>query len=308
VNWMLEAKFHVPVLLKETIDLLRVKPKGKYIDATLGGGGHARAIIKAGGEVLGIDRDPQAIKYARETLKACPIPKNLRDLCLPPKVTRGNFKQIDEIAQKFGFTEVEGILFDLGVSSHQLETAARGFSFSLPGPLDMRMEPGLSVTAADLVNALNEGELYELFTKLGEEKRARRFARAICRARRVKKIETCEELTKIILANASPKARFERIHPATQVFQALRIAVNDELNNLKEALPKASGLLKKGGRLIVISFHSLEDGIVKRFFLESERKGVLEIISKKPLVPSKEEIRKNPRSRSAKLRAGERKK
>lgn len=291
-------KYHVPVLLKETIDLLKVKPKARYIDATLGGGGHAEEILKRKGVLLGIDVDPEAISYSKERLKdACPLSS--------PKVVQGNFAEIDKIAKEEFFEKVEGILFDLGVSSHQLETAERGFSFNQDGILDMRMDPRLSLTARELINGLNEGELDELFSKLGEEKYSRRFARAICLARRIKPIQTCDELAQIILRVAPQRGRFDRTHPATRVFQALRIAVNDELNNLRVALPKAVELLNKNGRLVILSFHSLEDGIVKKFFLEKEKKGILKVITLKPITPSQEEIKINPRARSAKLRAAE---
>ena len=293
--------YHIPALLNETVKALDIKPKHKYIDATLGGGGHSVEIVKKGGILLGIDQDPEAVSYASERLKnaqACP------DL-LPPKLVQSNFAEIDKVAKEFGFEKVAGILFDLGVSSHQLETSNRGFSFNQEGPLDMRMNPNLSVTAKDLVNGLNEGELAELFWKLGEEKFSRRFAKAICQARLNKPIETCNDLSQIILQEVSPRGRFARIHPATRVFQALRIAVNDELNSLKIALPKAVELLGSQGRIVVLSFHSLEDGIVKRFFIDQKEKGILKIISKSPITPTKEEVRLNPRARSAKLRAAE---
>jgi len=293
--------YHIPALLNETVKALDIKPKHKYIDATLGGGGHSVEIVKKGGILLGIDQDPEAVSYASERLKnaqACP------DL-LPPKLVQSNFAEIDKVAKEFGFEKVAGILFDLGVSSHQLETSNRGFSFNQEGPLDMRMNPNLSVTAKDLVNGLNEGELAELFWKLGEEKFSRRFAKAICQARLNRPIETCNDLSQIILQEVSPRGRFARIHPATRVFQALRIAVNDELNSLKIALPKAVELLESQGRIVVLSFHSLEDSIVKRFFIDQMGKGILKIISKSPITPTKEEIRLNPRARSAKLRAAE---
>ena len=293
--------YHIPALLNETVKALDIKPKHKYIDATLGGGGHSVEIVKKGGILLGIDQDPEAVSYASERLKnaqACP------DL-LPPKLVQSNFAEIDKVAKEFGFEKVAGILFDLGVSSHQLETSNRGFSFNQEGPLDMRMNPNLSVTAKDLVNGLNEGELAELFWKLGEEKFSRRFAKAICQARLNKPIETCNDLSQIILQEVSPRGRFARIHPATRVFQALRIAVNDELNSLKIALPKAVELLGSQGRIVVLSFHSLEDGIVKRFFIDQKEKGILKIISKSPITPTKEEVRLNPRARSAKLRVAE---
>ena len=293
--------YHIPALLNETVKALDIKPKHKYIDATLGGGGHSVEIVKKGGILLGIDQDPEAVSYASERLKnaqACP------DL-LPPKLVQSNFAEIDKVAKEFGFEKVAGILFDLGVSSHQLETSNRGFSFNQEGPLDMRMNPNLSVTAKDLVNGLNEGELAELFWKLGEEKFSRRFAKAICQARLNKPIETCNDLSQIILQEVSPRGRFARIHPATRVFQALRIAVNDELNSLKTVLPKAVELLESQGRIVVLSFHSLEDSIVKRFFIDQMGKGILKIISKSPITPTKEEIRLNPRARSAKLRVAE---
>jgi len=293
--------YHIPALLNETVKALDIKPKHKYIDATLGGGGHSVEIVKKGGILLGIDQDPEAVSYASERLKnaqACP------DL-LPPKLVQSNFAEIDKVAKEFGFEKVAGILFDLGVSSHQLETSNRGFSFNQEGPLDMRMNPNLSVTAKDLVNGLNEGELAELFWKLGEEKFSRRFAKAICQARLNKPIETCNDLSQIILQEVSPRGRFARIHPATRVFQALRIAVNDELNSLKIALPKAVELLESQGRIVVLSFHSLEDSIVKRFFIDQMGKGILKIISKSPITPTEEEVRLNPRARSAKLRAAE---
>lgn len=291
-------EYHIPALLKEALFFLKVIPEGKYIDATLGGGGHSREIVCQGGELLAIDRDPQAIEYGgKRLLEACPAHQ-------PPKVVLGNFSEIDKIAVENGFDKVDGILFDLGVSSHQLETAERGFSFSQKGPLDMRMDPSLTVTAKDLVNGLNEKELEELISKLGEESFARRYAKAICEARKEKPLETCEDLANVILA-VTPRGRFERTHPATKTFQALRIAVNDELNVLKEALPKSVNLLKNGGRLVVISFHSLEDGIVKRFFKEMEESKTLKVVTEKPIAPTREETLQNPRSRSAKLRAAE---
>lgn len=304
---LIKGEYHIPVLLKNAVDLLEVKIGRKYIDATLGGGGHSEEIIRRGGELLAMDCDPEAIEHGKLRLSgACPsLYQTVEGKILPPKVVWGNFVNIGDIAREHGFTKVDGILFDLGVSSHQIEAEERGFSFNQEGPLDMRMDPRLSIMAKDLVNGLNEGELYELFSRLGEERYSRRFARAVCFARGIKKIETCDELAKIVLDNAPPRGKFNRIHPATRIFQALRIAVNDELNCLKKALPEAEELLNKNGRLVVLSFHSLEDGIVKRFFLEKESLGVLRIITKKPVIPSDIEIKKNPRARSGKLRAAE---
>ena len=292
--------FHKPVLLKEAIEFLAVKPGEKYIDVTVGGGGHSEAILKAGGIILGIDCDPEAIKSAREYLSsACPNTSW--------QLARGNFKDLKDIAIAHGFTPVAGVLFDLGVSSYQLETPRRGFSFNLEGPPDMRMDPDLKVTAADLVNGLTENELAEIFLKFGEERFSRRIARAICRARKIRPITTTNELAEVILRARPRRGKFDRTHPATRCFQALRIVVNDELNNLKAALPQTLEILKPGGRLIVISFHSLEDRIVKNFLKLAANEGKLQILTKKPIRPTNEEVKLNPRSRSAKLRAGEHK-
>ncbi len=288
--------YHTPALLKETIAFLRVKSEGKYIDATLGGGGHSEEIINFGSRLLAIDQDPDAIENAKIRFSACPAPSRV-------VIVKGNFAGIGEIAKENDFAGVDGILFDLGVSGHQLETPERGFSFDSQSSLDMRMDPDLSVSAKDLVNGLSESELTELFFKHGEEKFSKSYARAIVKAREEKPIATGNELARIILEK-SPK-KFGQIHPATKIFQALRIAVNDELNVLKKALPQAVGLLNQNGRLVIISFHSLEDGIVKRFFLEKEQEGILKIITEKPIEPGEEEIRENPRVRSAKLRVAE---
>lgn len=292
------GRFHRPVLLKEAIDLLAIKPGGEYIDATIGGGGHAQAVLKSGGRLLGIDCDPEAIKAAREYLtSACPSTSW--------RLVRGNFRDLKVIAQNNGFDKVEGILFDLGVSSYQLETRKRGFSFNLGGPLDMRMDPSLRVTAADLVNSLNKSELEELFRKFADEDDSGRLAEAIVRTRNLKPIKTGKQLAEIVVAARLRRRKFDRTHPATRVFQALRIAVNDELNNLNLALTVAVDLLRPGGRLVAISFHSGEDRIVKWFLREKEKEGSLKILTNKPVRPNFAEIKENPRSRSAKLRAAE---
>jgi len=298
-------EFHKPVLLKEVLNYLNVKRGGKYIDATLGGGGHTKAILSSGGNVLALDVDPEAIKSAREYLStACPVPdgpKTKLGSNTSWYLAKGNFKDLKRIAKEYDFEEIDGILFDLGVSSHQLEALERGFSFKSKAPLDMRMDPDLKVMAADLLNGLGKKELEKLFWKLGEEKSYRAIVREIIKVRKEKPIKTGEELARIV---EKVKSRGKRkIHPATRVFQALRIAVNDELNNLKEALPQTLDLLKKEGRLVVISFHSLEDGLVKNFLKGEED---LLVLTKKPVVPKEEEVRKNKRSRSAKLRAAER--
>lgn len=280
--------FHESALLHEVVEALDIKSGETYVDATLGGGGHTRGILDRGGKVIGIDLDEEALNFVRSTIKS-------KDLVLK----QGNFVNLDQILEKQGIKEVSGIVFDLGVSSHQLDSSERGFSFRKNSPLDMRMSLDIKVTAGDLVNGLNEGELYELFTKYGEERNARRISRAVVRSRFEEEITTTKNLAGIIERVVGNK---EKIHPATRVFLALRIAVNDELNNLEKVLPKAASLLKKNGRLVVISFHSLEDRLVKNFIRsESSLAGV----NKKPIVPKEEEIKRNSRVRSAKLRIAE---
>jgi len=293
--------FHTPVLLKEVIDFLRVKKGSKYIDATLGGGGHSEKILELGGIVLGIDQDEDAIEYVKNQKSEI---KNRNNLTL----ARGNFKEIDKIAHSKSFDKVFGILFDLGVSSFQLENPERGFSYLKEGPLDMRMDKKLKVQAADLLNILTKGELDELFFKLGEERNARIISDAIVRARGIKSIRTTEDLVSVIQESLGKKGRtsaLERRLIAKRIFQALRIAVNDELNNLREALPDAYTLLDGRGRLVVIGFHSLEDRIVKNTFKEFESRNMGKIITKKPIVPNFLEIKNNSRSKSAKLRVFE---
>lgn len=285
--------FHTPVLLGEVIDHLKVCPGGKYIDATIGGGGHTAEILKRGGIVLGIDWDPEAIGYVGFRVKGLGYRKNLT-------LVRGNFKDLASIARSNDFSEVWGIILDLGVSSYQLLTPERGFSFTTNAPLDMRMDPQLAVGAADLVNGLDRGELYELFSKLGEEYDTR-IVRAIIRARAIEPIKTCRQLADLVVGVKGGK-QGARIHPATRVFQALRIAVNGELENLRLVLPQAVELLKIGGRLIVISFHSLEDRIVKNFFKTEKR---LKVLTKHPIRPGSQGVNENPRSRSAKMRVAE---
>ncbi len=304
--------FHVPALLQEAIEFLAVKKDELYIDATLGGGGHTTSILEKGGKVLGLDADQEAIEYVQNKFKI----QNLKfKIGEDVRLVHGNFRNIDEIAKQNEFTHVAGVLFDLGVSSHQLDTEERGFSFQSEGPLDMRMDRSLAVRAADLLNALSQKELYELFSKLGEERYAFTISKNIIRSRGIRPIQTTRDLVSIIDSavnkgkGRSPvrQAQGKNIHSATRVFQALRIAVNDELRSLQEALPKALELLKPGGRLVVISFHSLEDRIVKNAFKEFEQKGKGMILTEKPIGPSAAELEKNIRVRSAKLRAFEKK-
>lgn len=282
--------FHESVLLKETIAGLKVEKNKKYIDATLGGGGHTKKILELSGIVLGIDVDRDALEYVESEIKNQNSKiKNWERL----KLARGNFREIDKIALLNGFNKVAGIVFDLGVSSHQIDEPKRGFSFQNVGPLDMRMDQKLGVRALDLIKILSKKELSEIFTKYGEETRAWKIADAIINARSMKPIETTGDLAKIAFRIAGQSKR---------VFQALRIVVNDELNAVEEALPKALSLLEAKGRLSVISFHSLEDRIVKRKFLEFVEEKMGKIITKKPIVPTQEEIEKNKRAGSAKLR------
>ncbi len=302
-------EFHKPVLKQEVIDGLLIKPGEFYLDATVGGGGHAVEILNRGGIVLGIDRDPQAITQAEKRLATCPASfteqkeaiKNNRSFPKAWQLVGGNFADISNIATQHNLTKVAGVLFDLGTSHHQLTEKERGFSFESPN-LDMRMNPDLKVTAADLIAALSENELAKLFKKFAQEKRAQTIARAIVRARQVKPINSGKRLSKVVAKAVG--GRKKRIHPATKVFQALRIAVNDELNNLRRALPQAVKLLKKEGRLAVISFHEGEDRIVKRYFKQINNKKI-KTITKKPITAEEKKVADNPSARSAKLRITE---
>lgn len=286
-------KVHIPVMVGEIIKLIDPQPGKTIIDATLGAAGHAMELAKKGANVIGIDRDQEIIEIAHSNISK----QNLTDRI---KLKKGEFSKLKELVVG---EKIDGILFDLGVSSLQLDKPERGFSFMNDAPLDMRMDKELQVTAKDLINGLGRKELHELFTKLGEERYSRRIADAVIDARRLNPIQTTKDLVNII--NSVIKKR-DKIHPATRVFQALRIAVNDELNELKAALPSALSLLSPGGTCVVISFHSLEDRIVKNIF--GEAGSDFEILTPKPLTPTPEETSKNSRSRSAKLRAIRRKK
>jgi 16S rRNA (cytosine1402-N4)-methyltransferase len=286
--------FHTAVLLKEVVEHLKIERGKRYIDATIGGGGHTFEILKRGGIVLGIDVDQDAVEYIKEEVKSW------ERLTL----VRGNFRDIDKIASEQGFSRVSGILFDLGVSSHQLETPERGFSFQKIGPLDMRMDQELEVKALDLIKILTKGELYELLIKLGEESSAREVSRAIFSARKLRPIKTTKDLASI-LEGGKVTSDYGRAMANRKVFQALRIAVNDELNALRDSLPKAVELLEERARLLVISFHSLEDRIVKNNFIDFEKRGLGKIITEKPITPGRDELERNKRSRSAKLRVFE---
>jgi len=293
--------FHTSVLLKEVIDLLQVKKGEKYIDATLGGAGHTKEVLNLGGIILGIDCDEEALEHVRKNLE---FRIQNSELIL----AKGNFRNLEEIAHSNNFNKVMGIIFDLGVSSYQLENGKRGFSFLKGGPLDMRMDADLGVKASDLLNILSKGELYEIFIKLGEEHHARAISDGIISARRVAPIQTTGDLSGIIQEALGIKGEitdFTRAKISKRVFQALRIVVNDELENIRIALPDSLELLKSGGRVEVISFHSLEDRIVKQSFIDFEKRNLGKIITKKPIIAGIEEMKSNSRSRSAKLRVFE---
>jgi 16S rRNA (cytosine1402-N4)-methyltransferase len=298
---------HQTVLLQETIDGLALKAAGRYIDGTLGGGGHSAAILSQAAEsqLLALDADPLAIERAAIRLAA---------FGSRVKLINSNFARLAEVARANGFEAVDGIVLDLGLSSDQLEDPGRGFGFQAGGPLDMRFNPANGPAAAELVNSLDQIELADLIYRYGEEPASRKIARAIVAAR---PIETAEQLARVI---EQAIGRRGRIHPATLTFQALRIAVNDELGALMKVLPQAADLLKAGGRLAIISFHSLEDRIVKEYFRGAAhtdrpqpddppdrvyRRATLKLITRKPIVPGPQEIEANPRARSAKLRVAE---
>ena len=291
---------HLPVLLNEAIDFLSVQAAGTYIDATVGAAGHSYAIAKrlgARGRLIGFDKDPAALERARLRLE-------------PPSGETEVWPQIEYRQQSFAaVTELppasaDGLLADIGISSLQLADAQRGFSFQAEGPLDMRMDPGAERTADQVVNRFDERELANLIYEFGEERRSRRIARAIVRAR---PLRSTRHLAETIAAAARPMNQAERrIHPATRTFQAIRIWVNRELDDLQALLTAAPHVLKPGGRLVVISFHSLEDRIVKDALREGAQRGVVRLLTKKPVTAGDAEIAQNPRSRSAKLRAAER--
>jgi len=293
---------HVPVLLKEAIDFLNVRRGGTYIDATVGLGGHSYEIAKrlgAPGHLIGLDKDPAALEKAAVRLRTSGLRETEADW---PAITllQRSFASLAEDRS----LRADGLLADVGVSSLQLSDAARGFSFQADGPLDMRMDPRSERTAEQVVNHLDERELADVIYEFGEERRSRRIARAICRSR---PIQSTAQLADLVSAAARPMNQAERrIHPATRTFQALRIFVNRELDDLKALLEAAPQILKSGGRVVVISFHSLEDRIVKDAFRDGEKKyKYFRVLTKKPVTASEEESDRNPRARSAKLRAAE---
>jgi len=302
---------HVSVLLKESIELLNIKPGGIYFDLTLGGGGHSLEILKRGGRVVGIDQDTAAIRASEERLKE--YSENLT-------LVHDNFKNLKTIAKNLNIDKADGIIADLGVSSHQLDEAQRGFSYMQDAPLDMRMDQSRDFSAYDVVNFYSEDELYRIIKEYGEEKWAKRIAEFIVNERKDKEIKTTFELVKIIKKAIPKGARIDGPHPAKRTFQAIRIEVNGELDALKETIIDAVDLLNTGGRIAVITFHSLEDRIVKDEFKKLQKgctcppnfpvcvcelEPKLKIITKKPITADEKELEENHRARSAKLRVAE---
>ena len=297
---MTSTERHVPVLLKEAIDFLKVRAGGTYVDCTLGLAGHAEGIAKLlgpDGHLIGFDRDPEALELAR--IRLARVCNELGSQA--PQVTLAG-QAFSTIAERVKPASVDGLLADFGVSSLQFDEARRGFSFQADGPLDMRMDTRAGPTAEQVVNEANERELADLIYEYGEERRSRRIARAIVRGRPV---TTTGQLARLV-ASAAPPMKQGHIHPATRTFQALRIFVNHELDEIRALFEVAPRLLKPSGRLVVISFHSLEDRIAKDSLREGARQGIWEILTRKPVTAGEEEMDHNPRSRSAKLRAGER--
>lgn len=308
------SHYHVPVLLEETIRFLGCRPGGVYVDCTVGGGGHAEGILRRSepdGRLVGIDRDPEAIEASRRRLEP-----------FGDRVTliRADFARIREILVGLGLGAVDGILFDLGVSSYQLEQVERGFAYRHDAPLDMRMDPGEGPSAADLVNKLPEAELAGIIARFGEERWAARIARFLVESRERAPLVTTGQLVEVVKRAIPAAARRGGPHPARRTFQALRIAVNRELDRLEEGLRGAVEMVKPGGRICVISFHSLEDRAVKDFFRRLKtgcscpprvpvcrcgRPGVLEVLTRKPVRPAPAEVEVNPRCRSARLRAAQ---
>jgi 16S rRNA (cytosine1402-N4)-methyltransferase len=307
---------HVPVLLKEAIDFLAVQRGGTYLDATVGLGGHSFEIAKrlgAPGHLIGFDKDPAALAVASRLLLVASKPGDMHQPTSNEQLATGNWPTITLLHGSFADlandqqpASLDGLIADLGVSSLQLDDPARGFSFQADAPLDMRMNPMSGETAEQVVNHIDERKLADVIYEFGEERRSRRIARAIVRSR---PIQTTKQLSDVVSAAARSmklgQHKYERIHPATKTFQALRIFVNRELDDLKALLEATPRVLKPGGRLVVISFHSLEDRIVKDAMRDGAKQGVYRLLTKKPVTATEEEIDRNPRSRSAKMRAAE---
>lgn len=303
------ADYHESVLLNEATHYLEPEPGKLFLDATLGGGGHSEQLLSKGAKVIGLDQDPAALSFARARLSHYDDKFG---------AIQGNFRDFGEILSTIGISGLDGLILDLGISSHQVDDADRGFSFNKPGPLDMRMDPDAEVTAAELINNCPEEELARVFYEYGEERASRRIASAIIERRKDKFFECTTDLASLV---ESILPRRGKKHPATRVFQALRIAVNNELRVLEEALAEIPQWLRPGGRLVVISFHSLEDRIVKSYLKRCSKSKIdrpewpeprsnpnycFKLVMQKGLIPSKDEVKTNPRARSARLRVAER--
>jgi 16S rRNA (cytosine1402-N4)-methyltransferase len=298
---VVKEKFHIPVMLNEVIGYLNLSPGKIIIDATVGTGGHSLEIIKhitPGGKLIGIDRDEESLAVCQQRLK---------DFASSIELIHGNFADIDCILKNLNIAEVDGVFFDLGISSYQLGDAKRGFSFTSDGPLDMRMDRSSYISAYDLLNNLNEDEISTLLWNFGQERWHNRIAHFLVQERQTHPISTTAQLADIVVRSIPYKYRhrYYRIHPATRTFQAVRIAVNRELEILDTAIDKAVAALAKGGRICVVSFHSLEDRAIKWGFRRNVAGGQLNLITTKPLVPLKSEVAANPASRSSKMRVAE---
>jgi 16S rRNA (cytosine1402-N4)-methyltransferase len=289
---MQPSERHIPVLLEETLTMLQPERGGVFVDGTLGMGGHAEAILARNPEIrlIGVDRDPYALEFAEQRLGD------------KIEYFQGNYSEMGFLRKKKIAERVDGILLDVGVSSYQIDTPGRGFSFVHDGPLDMRMDQDESLTAGSIINTWPEPKLADIFYTYGEERLSRKIAREIVERRKREPFRRTEDLAEFIRGLYHPSQRYKKLHPAARVFQALRIAVNKELEHLEMAIPACLNMLAPGGVLAVISFHSLEDRIVKYAFRDAVAKGGFELVTKKPVVPSREEELSNSRSRSSKLR------
>jgi len=301
IDYRDNQRLHTPVMVEEVLEYLNPRPGQVIVDATIGTAGHSERIlecIRPAGRLIGIDRDEDSLAVARERLR------KYADSC---EFVYGNFMDIADILKRLNIKKADGIIFDLGISSFQLDDPQRGFSFQYEGPLDMRLDRNSYISAYDLVNNLNEDEISDLLWFFGQERWHNRIARSLVRERQHHPIATTSELSQIVVSAIPHRYRHYRIHPATRTFQAVRIAVNRELETLKVAIERAVEVLAKKARMCVISFHSLEDRIAKHSFREFSSRGEITIITPKPLVPSLSEVEMNPSSRSAKMRVAERK-
>ncbi len=299
---MVEDRLHIPVMAQEVIEYLNLKPGQLIVDATLGTAGHSLDIIKMitpGGRLIGLDRDEDSLALARQRLGA------YNDHC---EFVHANFVDLDQVLEKLGITQIDGIVFDLGISTYQLRNPERGFSFQEEGPLDMRLDRSSYISAYDLMNNLNENEISHMLWNFGQERWHNRIAHLLVEERKIQPIATTKQLANLVLRAIPVRYRkgYYRIHPATRTFQALRIAVNRELEILEIAIKKAVAILAKQARIVVISFHSLEDRVIKHTFRALKADGLIDIITPKPLTPLMAELDANPASRSSKFRVAER--